>query len=99
MEQVLVERLGPGDDTAIVTSLARMANHNKNERTQQEWKMLFEDYCFDLREFSSAYLQQACLEHRRQSNWFPKIAELVQRCTELRELDKVRLERVGRALW
>ena len=60
--------------------------------------MLFEDYCFDLREFSAALVHQAALEHRRENKFFPRIAELRQRCLELRALDQHRLERCERAL-
>lgn len=89
----LESRLVPGTKQTIIGALARLANHSKSERSAAEWKMLFEDYCQDLGEFSDAHVQQAVVDHRRSSNWFPKIAELRERCSELRGLDAARLRR------
>lgn len=95
---LLIDRLTPGTDAGIIAHLARIANHHSKDRTPGQWQMLFEDYCCDLREFSTGHVEQACLEHRRSSNWFPKIAELRTRCIDLVALDKSRLERCDRTL-
>lgn len=85
--------LSPGQRAAAVGLLARLANHHRKARSAEEWQMLFEDYCDDLAEFSDAHVAEAIGEHRRQSNWFPTIAELRERCLELRQRDNFRLIR------
>lgn len=90
--------LSPGRRAALAGMLARLANHRGKERTPQEWQMLFEDYCDDLAEFSDHHLHQAIQEHRKNSTWFPSIAELSERCRGLRERDKWRLERAEKIL-
>lgn len=96
--QHLQGNLTPGHRAPTIAILARLANHRAKEKSQQEWKMLFEDYAEDLAEFSTAHVQEAVVEHRRNSNWFPTVAELRKRCAELRERDKFRLERAERML-
>ena len=98
MMLVLDMRLKPGLRQTLVESLARIANHYNSERSPSEWQMLFEDYIQDLGEFSDATVSQALAEHRRESPWFPKIADLYKRCVEIRELDRCRLDRCRRAL-
>lgn len=90
--------LAPGQRAAHIGMLARLANHRSKERSPQEWQMLLEDYAEDLAEFSDAHVAEALKEHRRSSTFFPSVAELRQRCLELRERDKWRLERAGRLL-
>ena len=78
--------------------MGRLANHRQQDRTETEWRMLFEDYCDDLAEFSEAHIEQAIREHRRTSQWFPAIAQIRARCAELQELTKIRRSRCLRSL-
>lgn len=96
--EALGMRLTQGRRETITAHLARLANHYTTERSKDEWRMLFEDYCEDLGEFSDAHVIEAIKDHRRTNKWFPKIEELRTRCMELRELDKIRLTRVRRCL-
>src|SRR5690348_10867984 len=64
----LQENLTPGHRAPAIAILARLANHRSKEKTPQEWKMLFEDYAEDLAEFSTGHVNEAVVEHRRNSN-------------------------------
>lgn len=94
----LDSQLEPADKKIIIGLLGRLANHRQQDRTETEWRMLFEDYCDDLAEFSEAHIEQAIREHRRTSQWFPAIAQIRARCAELQELTKIRRSRCLRSL-
>lgn len=95
---VLTKWLEHGEKPAIIGHLARRAAHQVKDKSDHEWRMLFEDYAEDLAEFSARHVQEAIVWYRRTSNFFPSIAELRERCLELRARDTVRLERARRML-
>jgi len=95
---ILAKWLEPGERSAIIAYLGRRAMHSTRERSEAEWRVLFEDYADDLAEFSARHVQEAIVWYRRTSNFFPSIAELRKRCLELRERDKWRLQRAKRML-
>lgn len=94
----LSNQLIPASRKFTIAILAKLANHWKNDRSPQEWKMLFEDYCDDLSEFSEVHIEQAIRDHRRTSQWFPAISQIRIRCEELQELTKIRRTRCLRSL-
>lgn len=94
----LAARLEPCSSTTIGAQILRLANHHQNKKSAEEWKAICDDWYADLREFSDAHLQQAFTEHRRTSEFFPKISEIRQRCLELQDLDRCRMRRVNVSL-
>lgn len=95
---ILEHALLPGSRPSCVAMLARLANHRNKDRSPAEWQMIFEDYAAGLAEFSDAHVSEAITEHRRNSNFFPSIAELRERCMELRLRDKWRFDKARRLL-
>jgi hypothetical protein len=85
--ECLAARSTPATVDAITTILARRAVHFKNERTSAEWRLLFEDYCADLAEFSADHIAEAVRDQRREKPYFPKVSELVARCNALRAVE------------
>lgn len=89
-------RQAPASREIIVALLARLANHFRSERPGDAWQMLFEDYAADLDGISDAHLREVIASHRKERNWFPKIAELTERWNALRhrEAEQFRRARV-----
>ena len=79
-ERVLLCQEGFAVKPRVIALLARLANHFKNDRSAEEWRMLFDDYFEDLKEFSDGDIEEAITKHRRDKKWFPKIAELREHC-------------------
>lgn len=74
----------PASKADIIIPLTRLANHWKSDRTPAEWRMLFEDYVLDLQDFSAGDVEDAIHEHRRTEKFFPRISELIAKCTQYR---------------
>jgi len=77
----------PADRKTVIAALARLANAIGPDRSKDSWQMLFDDYATDLEGISEAHLQEIIVAHRRESNWFPKPAELIARWNSLRYVE------------
>jgi hypothetical protein len=64
----------------VIMILSRLANHSRVDRDEEAWAWLFHDYADVLKEFPLAIVQDVLIQHMRHMLWFPKIAELIQRC-------------------
>ena len=89
----LVAATRPCNPKTLTAQLARRANHYKNERSDREWKMLFEDFQADLGEFSDEEIYAAFTEHRRTVTFFPKVAEIRNICLRVREGAQKKIDR------
>ena len=86
-------RLAPAEAKVVIAALWRLANHHKKDRTAREWEELFHDFVEDLSEFGGAHVIEALAEHRRESKWFPKPAEIRARCERMKAIDTEMLHR------
>jgi len=86
-------RLVPAEAKVVIAALWRLANHHKKDRTAREWEELFHDFIEDLGEFGEAHVIEALREHRQESKWFPKPAEIRSRCERLKAIDVEMLHR------
>lgn len=84
LEGGLQARNQPADRNTVIVALARLANAIGPDRSKDSWQMLFDDYATDLDGISEPHLQEILTAHRRESNWFPKPAELISRWNALR---------------
>lgn len=96
--QILVARMAPCAPDALIVMLTRLSNHFKNERSPQEWQILFRDYLDDLAEYSEEAIAQALTEHRRNKKWFPKVAELRAACAAFQSEGQHLLDRCTRVM-
>lgn len=55
--------------------------------------MLFDDYANDLAGISEPHLLEILAAHRRERNWFPKVAELVERLGVIQRGENLRFQR------
>jgi hypothetical protein len=96
LEGQIAERNKPTDRVTVIGILARLANAIGGDRPTESWKMMFDDYAEDLEGISEAHLREIVSMHRRESNWFPKPAELIARwdLMKYREAEKWRRARV-----
>lgn len=92
----MAARNHPTDRVTLIATLARLANAMGGDRSAESWRMMFDDYADDLEGVSEAHLREIVRDHRRESNWFPKPAELITRWNTLRygEAEKWRRARV-----
>lgn len=92
----MAARNEPASRATVIAVLARLANAVGPDRSADSWQMLFDDYASDLEGISEIHLREIATAYRRESNWFPKPAELIARWNSLRyiEAEKWRRARV-----
>ncbi len=67
----------PASRELTITYLARLAAHYPSDRSERQWQVVFEDCADDLSDIPPDILLDAIRAHRRASNFFPKISELL----------------------
>lgn len=86
----------PAPREVLIAILARLANNLGGDRTNESWKMLFDDYAEDLAGISEDHLREIAANWRRTGKWFPKASEILEQWNALRyaEMEKLRRARV-----
>jgi len=79
----LRESLKPAPKEALVIALTRLAAHYWGDRTEIQWKIIFEDYARDLERFPADIVGEAIGRYRRRGKFWPKVSELIEICEPL----------------
>lgn len=71
-----VAALAPAPAEFVVTCLTRLAAHYPVDRTEAQWRIVFEDFVKDLAEMPADILFAVITEHRRTMRFFPSVSEI-----------------------
>lgn len=93
VEERLTQRQAPADRVLVIGLLARLANHFRADRPADSWQMLFEDYAADLAGISEPHMREVIDAARRESPWFPKVADLIERWQTIQRVEGERHRR------
>lgn len=84
----------PAERNELLLELTKLSAHFPANRTEQQWRVVIEDYLAELAAYPRTAVLEAIRQHKRTGQYFPQLRELLAMC----EPEKARLQGIRRRL-